>query len=45
LIAVRGIITTEADGAMQAHDLRTRHAGPVVFIDFHLVVPGDISVF
>jgi cation diffusion facilitator family transporter len=45
LIAVRGIITTEADGAMQAHDLRTRHAGPVVFIDFHLVVPGDITVF
>ena len=26
---------------MEAHDLRTRHAGRRTFIDFHLVVPGD----
>lgn len=43
--AVREIIATQAGGAIQAHDLRTRHAGPVVFIDFHLVVPSDTTVF
>ena len=26
------------------HDLRTRRSGPEIFIEFHLVVPGDISV-
>lgn len=41
---VRSIIATEATGAVQAHDLRTRHAGPAIFIDFHLVVPGDWTV-
>ncbi|MET4103202.1 cation diffusion facilitator family transporter [Roseovarius sp. MBR-78] len=30
--------------AIEAHDLRTRHAGPVTFIDFHLVVPGEATV-
>lgn len=30
--------------ALEAHDLRTRHAGPVTFIEFHLVVPGDTTV-
>jgi cation diffusion facilitator family transporter len=42
---VRDIISKEAGGAVQAHDLRTRHAGPVTFIDFHLVVPGETTVF
>lgn len=42
---VRDIIATEAGGAVEAHDLRTRHAGPATFIDFHLVVPGDMTVF
>lgn len=41
---IRQVIATHATGAMQAHDLRTRHAGSVTFIDFHLVVPGDTSV-
>lgn len=45
LNTIRDIIATEAGGAMQAHDLRTRHAGAITFIDFHLVVPGEISVF
>ncbi len=45
LETVRGIIATEAGGAVEAHDLRTRHAGPAIFIDFHLVVPGDTTVF
>ncbi|MDQ2094137.1 cation diffusion facilitator family transporter [Rhodalgimonas zhirmunskyi] len=42
---VRAAIAAEAGGALEAHDLRTRHAGPVTFIDFHLVVPGEMSVF
>lgn len=41
---IRGVISTHADGALEAHDLRTRRAGRVTFIDFHLVVPGDLSV-
>ncbi|UOA26422.1 cation diffusion facilitator family transporter [Pseudosulfitobacter sp. DSM 107133] len=45
LARIREIIAVQADGAMEAHDLRTRHAGPAVFIDFHLVVPGETTVF
>jgi cation diffusion facilitator family transporter len=41
---VRNIIAAEATGAVQAHDLRTRHAGSHTFLDFHLVVPGDATV-
>ncbi|WP_146590043.1 cation diffusion facilitator family transporter [Puniceibacterium confluentis] len=44
LKVIREVISTEAGGAVEAHDLRTRHAGRVTFIDFHLVVPGDTSV-
>jgi cation diffusion facilitator family transporter len=45
LQTIRQIIASEASGAMEAHDLRTRHAGTVIFIDFHLVVPGETTVF
>lgn len=45
LARIREIIATQADGATEAHDLRTRHAGAAIFIDFHLVVPGDTTVF
>lgn len=31
-------------GAIQAHDLRTRVAGQATFIEFHLIVPGNMSV-
>jgi cation diffusion facilitator family transporter len=41
---IREIIAGNADGAIEAHDLRTRHAGRMTFIDFHLVVPGGMSV-
>ncbi len=41
---VRRVIATEAIGAVEAHDLRTRAAGPATFIEFHLVVPGSITV-
>ncbi|WP_092887082.1 cation diffusion facilitator family transporter [Roseicitreum antarcticum] len=44
LDTIREVIATHATGAVQAHDLRTRHAGSVTFIDFHLVVPGDTRV-
>jgi divalent metal cation (Fe/Co/Zn/Cd) transporter len=44
LARVRELISTHAEGALEAHDLRTRHAGRVTFIDFHLVVPGSMSV-
>jgi cation diffusion facilitator family transporter len=44
LARIREIISTNADGAIEAHDLRTRHAGRMTFIDFHLVVPSSMSV-
>jgi cation diffusion facilitator family transporter len=44
LSRVREIISCNAEGAIEAHDLRTRHAGKMTFIDFHLVVPGAMSV-
>jgi cation diffusion facilitator family transporter len=45
LQTIRKIIASEANGAMEAHDLRTRHAGVAIFVDFHLVVPGETTVF
>jgi cation diffusion facilitator family transporter len=44
LTRIREVISSSADGALEAHDLRTRHAGRLTFVDFHLVVPGDMSV-
>src|SRR6185436_6660433 len=44
LARVREIIAINAEGAIEAHDLRTRHAGRMTFIDFHLVVPSSMSV-
>jgi cation diffusion facilitator family transporter len=44
LTRVRDVIAVNAEGAIEAHDLRTRHAGRMTFIDFHLVVPGHMSV-
>lgn len=41
---IREIISVQADGAIEAHDIRTRQAGKATFIDFHLVVPGAMSV-
>ena len=41
---IRGAISASGAGALEAHDLRTRHAGRTTFIDFHLVVPGAMSV-
>jgi cation diffusion facilitator family transporter len=41
---IREAIKTNAGGALQAHDMRTRTAGPTTFIQFHLVVPGAMTV-
>jgi cation diffusion facilitator family transporter len=37
-------ITAAGAGAIEAHDLRTRVAGAATFVEFHLVVPGSMSV-
>ncbi len=41
---IRQIISENATGAIEAHDLRTRSAASATFIEFHLVVPGEMSV-
>jgi cation diffusion facilitator family transporter len=41
---IRRIISTNAEGAIEAHDVKTRAAGRVTFIEFHLVVPGSMTV-
>ena len=41
---IRELISASAEGAIEAHDLRTRQAGRRIFIDFHLVVPGSMTV-
>jgi cation diffusion facilitator family transporter len=44
LARIRDIISAAANGAIEAHDLRTRRAGRMTFIDFHLVVAGSTTV-
>jgi len=44
LARIRAAVATSAEGAIEAHDLRTRHAGRLTFIEFHLVVPGEMRV-
>jgi cation diffusion facilitator family transporter len=41
---IRSLIALHATGAIEAHDLRTRHSGRLTFIEFHLVVPGGMRV-
>ena len=41
---VRELVATHAEGALEAHDLRMRQAGRLTFLQFHLVVPGNMSV-
>lgn len=43
-VRIREAIKSKGGGALQAHDIRTRHAGAATFIEFHLVVPGDMTV-
>jgi cation diffusion facilitator family transporter len=41
---IAAAIAKEGDGALQAHDIKTRQAGRATFIEFHLVVPAVMSV-
>ncbi|MCB9994065.1 MAG: cation transporter [Hyphomicrobiaceae bacterium] len=41
---IQDLIKQNAEGAIEAHDIRTRRAGPAIFVEFHLVVDGKISV-
>ncbi|MDQ2091109.1 cation diffusion facilitator family transporter [Marimonas arenosa] len=41
---IRTIIAEAAEGAIEAHDLKTRQAGQATFIEFHLVVDGQATV-
>ena len=41
---IRALVAESAEGALEAHDLRMRYAGRVTFLEFHLVVPGTMTV-
>lgn len=41
---LRRTISEHAEGAIEAHDVRTCTAGNLTFIEFHLVVPGRMAV-
>ena len=41
---VQALVAEFASGAIEAHDMRMRGAGPTTFLDFHLVVPGSMTV-
>jgi cation diffusion facilitator family transporter len=41
---IRNVIEANGIGALEAHDIRTRQAGRALFIEFHLVVPGAMTV-
>ena len=41
---LREIISRSASGAIEVHDLRTRQAARMIFVEFHLVVPSDMTV-
>ena len=41
---IRRLVAEHAAGAIEAHDLRMRFAGPTTFLEFHLVVPGTMTV-
>ncbi|AHC99432.1 cation diffusion facilitator family transporter [Leisingera methylohalidivorans] len=41
---IEEIIHTTANGAMQVHGLKTRRAGRALFVEFHMVVDGAMSV-
>jgi len=41
---IEGAILENAKGANEIHDVRIRRAGPALFIEFHLVVDGEMNV-
>ncbi|HYZ64129.1 MAG TPA: cation diffusion facilitator family transporter, partial [Acetobacteraceae bacterium] len=44
LAKIRDVLSRRAEGALEVHDIRTRQAGAVTFVDFHLVVPRRMAV-
>ncbi|WEX07946.1 cation diffusion facilitator family transporter [Chelativorans sp. AA-79] len=44
LTEIERIIGENSDGALEFHDLKTREAGRARFIEFHLVVPSEMTV-
>jgi cation diffusion facilitator family transporter len=44
IATIRRIIAEQGEGAVEAHDLRTRRAGQATFVEFHLAVPGKMTV-
>jgi cation diffusion facilitator family transporter len=42
--AISGAIAESGAGALQAHDIRSRRSAQSTFIEFHLVVSGDMTV-
>ena len=43
-LRIREAIRQAGEGALQAHEIRTRRAARATFIEFHLVVPGSMTV-
>jgi cation diffusion facilitator family transporter len=41
---IRDVIAANATGAIEAHDIKSRMAGAVRFVEFHLVVDGQMTV-
>jgi divalent metal cation (Fe/Co/Zn/Cd) transporter len=41
---IKALVANIAAGALEADDVRTRHAGRLTFLEFHLVVPGEMTV-
>ncbi|MDE8348960.1 MAG: cation diffusion facilitator family transporter [Acidocella sp.] len=41
---INDLVREKGVGALEAHDFRIRQAGPASFLEFHLVVPGTMSV-
>ncbi len=41
---INDIIAANGTGMIEVHDLRARQAGRLTFLDFHMVVPGAMSV-
>ncbi len=41
---IKALVANSASGAIEAHDFRSRHAGRLTFLEFDLVVPGNMTV-
>jgi cation diffusion facilitator family transporter len=41
---IEAIVAAAGTGGIEAHDLRMRQSGALLFVEFHLVVPGGMTV-